>query len=93
MGSVPTGTHCRVDPRLVQRAIRALAANAVVYAPAGSAVDVQVESDPLHVDVLVSDTGPSPDERRGLGLDLADTIARDSAKWKDVVARSNAKLD
>ena len=29
----------------------------------------------------------------GTPQDLADTIARDSAKWKDVVARSNAKLD
>jgi tripartite-type tricarboxylate transporter receptor subunit TctC len=29
----------------------------------------------------------------GTPKDLADTIARDSAKWKDVVARSGAKLD
>ena len=29
----------------------------------------------------------------GTPQDLADTIARDSAKWKDVVARSGAKLD
>ena len=29
----------------------------------------------------------------GTPQDLADTIARDSAKWKDVVTRSNAKLD
>jgi len=29
----------------------------------------------------------------GTPQDLADTIARDSAKWKDVVARAGAKLD
>jgi signal transduction histidine kinase len=75
VGSLPRGTHCRVDPHLVHRAIRALTANAVVYAPAGSTVDIGVESDPLSVDVVVTDAGPSLQGRRGLGLGLADTIA------------------
>jgi len=40
--------------------------------------------------------GPGSQGREPAGgtpKDLADTIARDSAKWKDVVARSGAKLD
>lgn len=73
----PDATRCRVDPDLLRRAVRALTTNAVVYAPAGSTVDIELCLGAAELEVVVSDTGPTEHRRGGgLGLDLAETVAR-----------------
>ncbi|GIJ54721.1 HAMP domain-containing sensor histidine kinase [Virgisporangium aurantiacum] len=61
----PSPAVCPVDEPTVRRAIANLVDNAVRYAPAGSAVDVAIETTDDEVAVVVTDHGPGipPDQQ------------------------------